>query len=81
MICVYDIGNAAYTRNGDTVLTPTKCSHRQVAAGKYDLTIVHPIDPAGKWAHIVPEAVIRAPVPEDFRAGLRANGIRAEDMD
>ena len=65
MICVYDIGNAAYTRNGDAVLTPTKCSHRQVAAGKYDLTIVHPIDPAGKWAHIVPEAVIRAPVPEE----------------
>lgn len=65
MICVYDIGNEDYSGNGDAVLLPVKCSHRQAAAGKYDLTIVHPLDELGKWMHLVPEAVIRAPVPEE----------------
>ena len=65
MICVYDFGNEDYSGNGDAVLMPISCSHRQAAAGKYDLTIVHPLDATGKWMHIVPEAVIRAPVPEE----------------
>jgi len=65
VICVYDIGNENFTGNGNAVLMPTSCKHQQVAAGKYDLTINHPIDETGKWAHIVPEAIIRAPVPEE----------------
>ena len=63
MICVYDIGNTDYAGNGDAVLMPVKCSHRQAAAGKYDLTIIHPMDKTEKWTHLVPEAIIRAPVP------------------
>ena len=63
MICVFDTDNTNYEGNGDAVLTPTKCSHIQAAAGKYDLTMEHPIDAEGKWAHLVPEAIIRAPVP------------------
>lgn len=54
-----------YTGNGDVILTPTKCSHKQEAAGKYDLQLEHPIDKEGKWMHIVPEAIIRAPVPKE----------------
>ena len=65
MICIYDIGNENYEANGDAVLTPTACKHVQAAAGKYDLTITHPIDAGGKWTHIVEEAVIRAPVQEE----------------
>lgn len=65
MICVYDIGNENLEGNGDAVLLPVQCEHTQVAAGKYDLTIRHPLDPDGKWKHIVPEAIIRAPVPEE----------------
>lgn len=65
MICVFDATNTNFAGNGDAVLLPTACSHRQVAAGKYDLTITHPVDAAGKWTHIVPEAIIRAPVPEE----------------
>ena len=37
-----------YTGNGDVILTPTKCSHKQEAAGKYDLQLEHPIDKEGK---------------------------------
>ena len=65
MISVFDITNTNFSGNGNVILMPTKCSHRQVAAGKYDLTMEHPIDPTGKWMHIVPEAIIRAPVPEE----------------
>lgn len=65
MISVFDIGNENYTGNGDAVLQPTKCSHKQVAAGQYNLTITHPLDPQEKWKHIVPDAIIRAPVPEE----------------
>ena len=65
MICVYDIGNTAYDRNGDVVLLPTACSIRMVAGGNYDLTLEHPMDPDDKWMHLKEEAVIRAPVPEE----------------
>ena len=66
MICVYDYGNTNYAGNGDAVLTPLECSHTQVAAGKYDLTLRHPMDPEGKWRHLVPEeAIIKAPIQEE----------------
>lgn len=66
MISVFDANNHNFEGNGDAVLTPLSCKHRQVAAGKYDLTLVHPIDWTGKWMHLVPEAIIRAPVPEEI---------------
>ena len=77
MICVYDIGNTAYEKNGNAVLLPVEGKIRQVAGGGYDLTLKAPIDPDGKWAHLVPEAVIKAPVPEETienaRSGLDAD--------
>ena len=65
MICVYDKDNTNFDNNGNAILTPISGSVRQVAGGNYELTLVHPIDPAGKWAHLVPEAIIRAPVPAE----------------
>ena len=65
MICVFDKGNTSFVGNGDAVLQPTKCSIKNIAGGNYDLTMEHPIDPAGKWTHLVPGAIIRAPVPEE----------------
>ena len=63
LISVYDIGNDNFDKNGDVVLTPISGSHKQIAGGSYDLTMVHPIDKEGKWAHLVPDAIIKAPVP------------------
>ena len=65
MICVYDPTNTDFESIGNAVLMPTECRHTQAAAGKYDLTITHPMDPGGKWQHIVEEAIIRAPVQEE----------------
>lgn len=66
MICVYDIGSANFQNNGDAILDPTKGSVKMVAAGQYNLTMEHPIDPEGKWKHLVPEALIRAPIPPEL---------------
>ena len=65
MIHLYDPGHENFQNNGDVVLTPISGSHRNVAGGSYDLSMVHPIDPDGKWAHLVPDAIIKAPVPEE----------------
>ena len=39
MISVYDIGNEAFEKNGNVVLSPTKGSVRMVAGGSLDLTM------------------------------------------
>ena len=54
-----------YTTNGDAVLQPTECKLKNIAGGNYDLTLVHPIDPTGKWKHLQPGAIIRCPVPRE----------------
>lgn len=65
MIHVYDPGHENFQRNGDVILTPISGSHKQIAGGSYDLTMVHPMDPEGKWTHLVPDAIIKAPVPRE----------------
>ena len=65
MIHVYDIGNEKYEQNGNAILTPTDGKMKVVAGGDYSITMTHPIDPEGKWKHLVPGAVIRIPVPEE----------------
>ena len=65
MICVYDIGNTNFDGNGNAVLTPTEAKMKSAAGGNYDLSMTHPIDPGGKWKHLVPGAVIRIPVPRE----------------
>lgn len=65
LICVYDIGNEAYEKNGDAVLMPTKGSVRMKAGGSYDLTLECPMDEHGKWKHLTKEAIIKAPVPKE----------------
>lgn len=77
MISVYDIGNSAFDKLGNVILAPTKCVIKNVAAGQYDLTMVHPIDPDKKWTHLVPEAIIRAPIP----AELIENAYAGMDVD
>ena len=65
MISIFSPGNNNFDGNGNAVLMPVACTHIQRAAGSYDLTIRHPMDPDGKWKFIVEEAIIRAPVQEE----------------
>lgn len=83
MISVYDIGNEDYEKNGNAILTPTDGKMKVVAGGDYSITMTHPIDPEGKWKHLVPGAVIRIPVPEEeienAYAGMEADVYKTLD--
>ncbi|MBR4334377.1 MAG: phage tail protein [Clostridia bacterium] len=54
-----------FNNNGLAVLTPTYGRGVNVGGGKCSITFRHPIDPDGKWAYLVPEAIVRAPVLEE----------------
>ena len=63
MISVYDVGNEAFTANGDAVLHPISCVATESAGGSYEIALVEPIRPGGGWGHLVNDAIIKAPVP------------------
>ena len=63
MISVYDIGNSAYTNNGNAVLHPTRCVMTEDAGGSYEVAMDHPITASGEWEHLVNGAIVKVPVP------------------
>lgn len=63
MINVYDIGNTAYTANGNAVLHPSSCVMTEDAGGSYEIVMEHPITSAGEWEHLVNGAIVKVPVP------------------
>lgn len=63
MISVYDVGNEAFTANGNAVLHPISCVATESAGGSYEIALVEPIRPGGGWTHLVNDAIIKAPVP------------------
>lgn len=63
MISVYDIGNSAYTANGNAVLHPTICTMTEDAGGSYEVSMQHPIADDGIWEHLVCGAIVKVPVP------------------
>ena len=65
MISVYNKGNQAYEKNGNVVVMPLDGKVRMIAGGNYDLQMTCPMDPEGRWLHLIEEAVIKAPVPEE----------------
>ena len=65
-MCVFALDNIdRFNNNGVAVLTPTKGKGKAVAGGTCEINFTHPIDPEGKWAYLVPGAIVRAPVPEE----------------
>lgn len=65
MICVYDVGNEDFTKNGNAVLCPTECKTKHIAGGEYSFTMTHPLDPEGKWKHLKREAIVKLPVQKE----------------
>lgn len=62
-ICIYAHDAQDFTTNGLGVLQPEECKINEQAGGMYELKIVHPIDYAGRWTHIQPGCIIKAPAP------------------
>ncbi len=44
-------------------LEPTECRHEEVGNGASELTLVHPVDEWGRYAALLPDRILRAPIP------------------
>ena len=63
MICVYPADCTDFSTNGNGTLAPLSAEVTETLNGEYELTLVHPIDEAGKWRRLVEGCILRAPVP------------------
>ena len=63
MICVYPADCTDFSTNGNGTLAPLSAEVTETLNGEYELTLVHPIDKAGKWQRLVEGCILRAPVP------------------
>ena len=63
MICVYPADCTDFSANGNGTLAPLSAEVTETLNGKYELTLMHPIDAAGKWQRLVEGCILRAPVP------------------
>ncbi|MBP3409683.1 MAG: phage tail protein, partial [Clostridia bacterium] len=62
-ICIYPPLTNDFSTNGLGILTPLECTVEEVAAGKYELELVHPIDNTLRWAQIQSGCIIKASCP------------------
>ena len=63
MICVYPADCTDFSTNGNGTLAPLSAEVTETLNSEYELTLVHPIDEAGKWQRLVEGCILRAPVP------------------
>ena len=61
MIQIYKKGNTDFVYNGESVLTPEKCTLNAKLNDAWEMTLIHPLDEGERWKHIKEEAVICAP--------------------
>ena len=53
MICVYPADCTDFSTNSNGTLAPLSAEVTETLNGEYELTLVHPIDEAGKWQRLV----------------------------
>ena len=63
MIAIFDADAKDWTTNGLMTLWPTECTVEEVAGGKFELTLTHPLTDDRRWRLIKPEYLVRAPIP------------------
>lgn len=61
MIQIYEPENIEFSKNGDMVLFPTKCTVKATLNSQWILEMEHPLDTDGRWESIVDYAVIKVP--------------------
>lgn len=62
-ICIYAPLADDFTTNGLGILFPLECTVEEVAAGKYELELVHPIDNTLRWMQIQNGCIVKVPSP------------------
>ena len=63
-----------YDREGNAVIIPQEGKVRKVAGGAYELNFTAVMDDEGKWRYLIPEAIVKAPVPKE-RISTATTGI------
>ena len=63
MIFVYDPTCSDFSTNGLGPVSPQSAEVTETLNGEYELTLVHPLDEAGKWRRLIEGYILRAPVP------------------
>ena len=60
-ISVYDVKEPqnGFTSNGLAILMPYECTSMKEEAGRWDITLKHPIDKYGKWTYIAGQNVLK----------------------
>ena len=71
MICVYPADCIDFSTNGSGTLAPMSAEVTETLNGEYELTLVHPIDEAGKWQRLVEGCILRASHPHGQRHQLQ----------
>ena len=61
MIQVYKENNTNYDKNGDCVLMPSDFTVNVTLNESWSATLVHPIDPDGRWNYLTAQAVVKFP--------------------
>lgn len=49
-----------FQHNGLAVLDPVSCTSHQEKNGRWDITLVHPLDDWGKWRYLIPQNILKA---------------------
>ena len=63
MLCVFPADCTDFSSNGIGLISPSSALVKETLNGEYELTVVHPLDEAGKWRRLIEGYIIRAPVP------------------
>lgn len=71
MIWIYHADNTDYDHNGDCALMPESCEADSVLNGSWELTLIHPIDPEGRYKEIAEGAVLSVPTQQGDRQRYR----------
>lgn len=60
-ICLYDVHEPqdGFTSNGEAILMPYECTSIKEDAGRWDVSLKHPIDKYGKWTYIAGQNIIK----------------------
>lgn len=71
MIWIYHADNVDYDHNGDCAPMPESCETDSTLNGSWELTLIHPIDPEGRYKDIVEGAVLSVPTQQGDRQRYR----------
>ena len=63
MITIYEANATDFGGNGLGTLAPESCLVSETLNGEYEVTLVHPIDEAGKFMRLQENRILRVPVP------------------